>query len=355
MEQLFSLVNGLIAQDKEASARDLRMRTYCVVPLSPRVGLIEWVHDSVALHHILNGEGVGLHTRLRVRPRNSFKQWMAKFKEAYDNNKASLPKVMDDAFQDFQPLLHRYFLEQYPQPSDWFHRRLSYTRSVAVSSIVGFVVGLGDRHCQNILVDQRTAELVHIDLGVAFDYGRHLRTPENVPFRLTRDVIDGMGITGVEGAFRRSCEATLRLLRGNEERLVTVLEVFMYDPLYKWSLSPSRVQQLRPDRSISAAADGSVSVSQVQGTAGDSAGSGVQPDSDAAAAAAAAAGNLRGPAGNASASRLLEHVKDKLRGLRTMEQHRDMLSVEGQVNTLIAEARDLGALKKMYHGWAPFI
>lgn len=45
---------------------------------------------------------------------------------------------------------------------------------------------MGDRHAQNILIDKSTAELVHIDLGVAFEQGKTLRTPEVVPFRLTR-------------------------------------------------------------------------------------------------------------------------------------------------------------------------
>jgi ataxia telangiectasia mutated family protein len=36
--------------------------------------------------------------------------------------------------------------------------------------------------------------------------GKTLTTPETVPFRLTRDVIDGMGISGCEGSFRKSCE-----------------------------------------------------------------------------------------------------------------------------------------------------
>lgn len=39
--------------------------------------------------------------------------------------------------------------------------------------------------------------------GVAFEQGKVLPTPETVPFRLTRDIVDGMGITGVEGVFRR--------------------------------------------------------------------------------------------------------------------------------------------------------
>ena len=37
-------------------------------------------------------------------------------------------------------------------------------QSVFFSS-VGYIVGLGDRHIQNILIDEQTAELIHIDLG----------------------------------------------------------------------------------------------------------------------------------------------------------------------------------------------
>ncbi len=75
--------------------------------------------------------------------------------------------------------------------------------------MVGYILGLGDRHLQNILIDEHTAELVtpgkylfhlfrvihivlssylqiHIDLGIAFDQGTVLPIPETVPFRLTR-------------------------------------------------------------------------------------------------------------------------------------------------------------------------
>lgn len=31
--------------------------------------------------------------------------------------------------------------------------------------IVGYIMGLGDRHVQNILIDKQSAELIHIDLG----------------------------------------------------------------------------------------------------------------------------------------------------------------------------------------------
>ena len=50
---------------------------------------------------------------------------------------------------------------------------------------IGWLMGLGDRHLDNILLDNRTGELVHIDYNVVFERGRQLRVPEIVPFRLT--------------------------------------------------------------------------------------------------------------------------------------------------------------------------
>jgi ataxia telangiectasia mutated family protein len=57
-------------------------------------------------------------------------------------------------------------------------------------SIAGYVLGLGDRHIQNILFDKTSGEIIHIDLGIAFDQGKLLSTPELVPFRLTKNIGD---------------------------------------------------------------------------------------------------------------------------------------------------------------------
>jgi len=37
---------------------------------------------------------------------------------------------------------------------------------------------------------------------LSFDFSR-LPIPETIPFRLTRDVIDGLGICGTEGLFKK--------------------------------------------------------------------------------------------------------------------------------------------------------
>jgi ataxia telangiectasia mutated family protein len=69
----------------------------------------------------------------------------------------------------FKPVMRHYFTERHKTPISWFAMRLNYTRSVATTSIVGHVLGLGDRHISNILLDNGSGEVVHIDLGIAFD------------------------------------------------------------------------------------------------------------------------------------------------------------------------------------------
>ena len=68
---------------------------------------------------------------------------------------------------------------------------------------------------------------------------------EKVPFRLTQNVIDGFGITGIEGVYRRCCEVTLRILRENKNSLISVLESFVHDPLLDLQLArPGHVSRI---------------------------------------------------------------------------------------------------------------
>ena len=112
-----------------------------------------------------------------------------------------------------------------------------------MSSMVGHVVGIGDRHPNNILFDYRTGDLVHIDFGIVFDQGRVLRVPELVPFRLTRDMVAVLGCLGTCGPFQRCCEATLEVLRRNSALVTAITEVFVHDPVYHWSLDKRKARQ----------------------------------------------------------------------------------------------------------------
>ena len=50
--------------------------------------------------------------------------------------------------------------------------------------------------------------------------GETFEVPEIVPFRLTHNMVNGMGPMGTEGLFRRACEVTMRLLRDQREPLM---------------------------------------------------------------------------------------------------------------------------------------
>lgn len=52
---------------------------------------------------------------------------------------------------------------------------------------------------------------MHVDFSCLFDKGTTLEIPEVVPFRLTPNMRDALGLAGVEGVYRRSCEAAMQV------------------------------------------------------------------------------------------------------------------------------------------------
>ena len=61
---------------------------------------------------------------------------------------------------------------------------------------LSYFSSLGDRHGENILLDAKTGAAVHVDFNCLFWKGLTFEKPERVPFRLTPNMIDAMGLTG---------------------------------------------------------------------------------------------------------------------------------------------------------------
>jgi FKBP12-rapamycin complex-associated protein len=124
-----------------------------------------------------------------------------------------------------------------PSSEVWFDRRTNYTRSLAVMSMVGYILGLGDRHPSNLMLDRLSGRILHIDFGDCFEVAMtREKFPERIPFRLTRMLTNAMEVTGIEGNFRRTCCSVMNVLRENKDSLMAVLEAFVYDPLLNWRL-----------------------------------------------------------------------------------------------------------------------
>ncbi|XP_070172770.1 serine-protein kinase ATM [Polyergus mexicanus] len=318
MQQVFTVMNTLLRTCKETKRRNLRIRTYKVVPLTQRSGVLEWCDNTVPITATLVGSSnaIGIHKRYYPRDltaevaRNKMKD------VAQESNEMKL-KVFLECCKRMRPAFHHFFEEKYRSPETWVERTLTYTRSVATTSIAGYILGLGDRHLSNILIDERTAEVVHIDFGVAFEQGKVLPLPETIPFRLTRDIEVAMGASGIEGTMRRSCEVTMTMLRDQRQIIITLLQVLLYDPLFTWAITPEKACKMQSDvvRSYSENS-GRASVET-----------------------------------NKIAKRALLRIEQKLRGT----EDGLISSVPGQVERLLQEARDPANLCRVYCGWQPYL
>ncbi|KAG5880543.1 hypothetical protein JTB14_026776 [Gonioctena quinquepunctata] len=321
MQQVFTIMNNLLSTNKQT--KNLLIRTYKIVPLSMRSGILEWVDDTTPIGLYLVGENKQIGAHQLYRPadkspavcRNMFKNCATKSPE-------EKLKTYKDVCRSFKPVFHKFFESFFPQPTIWYERRRAYIHSVATTSMCGYILGIGDRHVSNILIDIKTAEVIHIDFGIAFEQGRVLPTPETVPFRLTRDMVDGMGVSGVEGIFRRSCENTMEVLRKNAQTIITILEVLLYDPLYVWTVTSAEANKRQTDEDI-----------QTGSLSSDS-----SSDED----------NVTV---NITAERALLRLREKLQGTELGHP----TSIEHQVGTLIQQAIDPANLCKLFVGWQPYL
>lgn len=327
MEQVFEQVSDLLTSHRATRRRKLGIRTYKVVPLYPNAGVIEFVQNTQPLHDFL------MPAHARYYPKD-YKQKRCR-DDIHEVDKKSVSeriRVYRNVIANFHPVMRFFFMENFLDPDEWFYKRLNYSRSTAAISMLGHVLGLGDRHGHNILLDTITGEAVHIDLGVAFEAGRVLPIPELVPFRLTRDLVDGFGVSGVEGVFRRCCNFTLEALRQDQEAIMTILDVLRYDPLYSWSISPLRLQRMQEHAEAAAAAAAAA-----------------QQDTN-------ATGTTDGAnAGVAHAKTAMTESNEADRALAVVRKKLGKsLSVEATVNELIRQATDEKNLATLYCGWAAY-
>jgi len=140
---------------------------------------------------------------------------------------------------------------------------------------------------------------------------------------MTADMVDGMGTTGTQGVFQRCGEETLRVLRNDSEVVLTVLEVFKYDPLHSWTASEWKIKRAQASSSTT---DPTASRALTPGPGG-------VPELD-----------MSSGTAEEAADRALTAVARKLDRA---------LSTEYTVNELIAEATDPVNLACMFIGWSP--
>lgn len=249
--QLFGLFNTLLSTDSESYKRHLCIQRYPAIPLSQNSGLLGWVPNSDTIHVLIKEYRETRKILLNIEHRI-----MLQMAPDYDNL-TLMQKVevfgyaLDNTTgQD----LYRVMWLKSKSSESWLDRRTNFTRSLGVMSIAGYILGLGDRHPSNLMMDRYTGKIIHIDFGDCFEIAMYRdKYPEQVPFRLTRMLTYAMEVSNIEGSFRITCENVMRVVRDNKESVMAVMEAFVHDPLLSWRLlTPEPVATKfggpRPDR-----------------------------------------------------------------------------------------------------------
>lgn len=307
--EFLDLLNKILRRNSQSNARFVEIKTFLVLPVDSECGIIEMIPNCEPVR--------GLVEKLYKERRNDFTLTYVECKKARNiqdkhEHYLNILKLMKPC------VLPTWFLRNFPEPTSWYMARLAFTRSTAVISMGGYIIGLGDRHLDNILLDTCTGSIVHVDFNLLFHQAESLPTPERVPFRLTHNIVAAFGAVGCEGNFRKVCEMTMSVMRKEKDALLTTLKPFLSDPCSEWV----KVRELRNIRTNQ------------------------DPDER--------------HSDNKDAKFKLDVIERKLRGFPRSHSFKplkfiDSYSVEAQVDNLIEEASDTLNLSLMYHGWCPHV
>jgi phosphatidylinositol kinase/protein kinase (PI-3 family) len=206
--RLFSLINATFRH----ASMEFNIATYAVLPLSPEVGLITWVSGADTLDQMV------LENR-RVRGLPSFREreiWRGMVDCEFRSLTAAQRLEVFQAVSAQCPGLElfEYMWLKSSNAAIWIRRTAQFTASTALMSIIGYMIGLGDRHPSNIMVVQETGSVVHIDFGDAFESAiNRTANPEKVPFRLTRMIVKALTGSVSDGSFLAICTEIMKFVR----------------------------------------------------------------------------------------------------------------------------------------------
>lgn len=228
--QFFELINQHINHDFLDKSRSLRIYRYTITPISKKAGLIQCIDGAETLFNIISS----YRSMHKIDPASEnliFKEFT---KSGIDFlTPIQRLEVLEEAASrtSYTDLRESIWLKSLSS-REWVTRIINFSQSTALMSVIGYIIGLGDRHPSNLMLHNSSGALIHVDFGECFEISRiRIRFPETIPFRLTRMIVAGFGPSGIEGDFRLTAEDTLMLVQNHSDSIMAVLDIFLQEPL----------------------------------------------------------------------------------------------------------------------------
>ncbi|XP_063182908.1 DNA-dependent protein kinase catalytic subunit [Chroicocephalus ridibundus] len=250
IEQLFDVMNIILSQDASCSQRNMQLKTYQVIPMTTRLGLIKWLENTCTLKDFLKNsmsEEEDINYNSKRGPRATYTEWLSKMggkaqgisryhvmyrnasrTEAVTSFKSRESSVPED-------LLRRAFVKMSTSPEAFLSLRSHFASSHALMCISHWILGIGDRHLSNFMINKETGGMVGIDFGYAFGSAtQFLGVPELMPFRLTRQFVNLMMPVKEWGLMYSVMVHALRAYRASPDLLISTMDVFVKEPSLDW-------------------------------------------------------------------------------------------------------------------------
>ncbi|KAK3580733.1 hypothetical protein CHS0354_005741 [Potamilus streckersoni] len=266
VEQLFFIMNQVFNNDPACRNRKLKLRTYQVIPMTSRVGLIEWMNNTIPLKEFLLDSLTPQETDFFKSDNGPTKQhlkWTEKvggsnWAQIYENVYKKYTKA--DTIREMQQveckvpwgLSRRAFHQMSTSPEAFHVLRCHCAVSHAVICISQYILGIGDRHLSNFMINLTNGQMVGIDFGHAFGSAtQFLPVPELMPFRLTRQITNLMLPLGVKGLFENTMIHSLQALRADFDLLLNTMDIFVKEPSLDWLQNAEKQLQQMLDSELS--------------------------------------------------------------------------------------------------------
>ncbi|XP_029002542.1 DNA-dependent protein kinase catalytic subunit isoform X2 [Betta splendens] len=249
IEQLFGVMNILLSHDAVCTHRDLQLRTYQVIPITTRVGLIEWMENTCTLKEFLYNTMTKKEQDEALMIPGLYNEWLSSFAPNSKDGgialyglayrKAKRPETISSFMKVLQhvpsDLLKRAFLKMCNSPEAFLSLRSHFISSHALLCVSHWILGIGDRHLSNFMINMETGGMIGIDFGHAFGSAtQFLTVPELMPFRLTRQFVNLMQPLKESGLIQSIMVHSLRAYRAEPDLLLNTMDVFVKEPSLDW-------------------------------------------------------------------------------------------------------------------------
>lgn len=259
IQQVLEIMSKKLLLDECCSKRHLKIETFEVIPVNLHCGMLQMISNAQTINDFMNEAGQTLlpqnfeklNSMIRddllkfLLNKDPFISWQTTYENTIlkRNREALVHKFQQCEKVIPQDLISSALRNISKSQESYYVLRRNFTTSLAVMNVAHWLLGIGDRHLSNIMINMEKGLLIGIDFGHAFSTAAELEVPELIPFRLTSHFVNVVEPLGINGLVKKNMMHALKCFQEHKETILICLEVFVKEPTLNWVLKSRSMSQ----------------------------------------------------------------------------------------------------------------